>query len=161
MPKFTWHTHPVPDHLPVRQVYGFLFVPDGRLLIRLDHGKHSLPGGRPEVGEVHYRDILRREAHEEVTVDIGDPHYLGYQCVDDGIAPYAQVRMAALITLAHPPLPDPDSGRTYDRLLVHPGKAGDLLAWGETGYQQASAAAEAAVAVFGLPADGLPESGHL
>ncbi|MGI8305713.1 NUDIX domain-containing protein [Saccharopolyspora sp. ASAGF58] len=161
MPKFTWHTNAVPEGLPVRQVYGFLFVPDGRLLIRLDGNKHSLPGGRPEPGEAEYVDILRRETMEEVTVDIGEPHYLGYQCVDDGISPYAQVRMAALITTVHPSEPDPDSGRIYRRLLVHPGKAGDLLAWGETGYQQATAAADAAVNVFELPCSGLPETGYL
>ncbi|WP_233575892.1 NUDIX domain-containing protein [Saccharopolyspora rhizosphaerae] len=161
MPKFSWHTDPVPAGLAVRQVYGFLFVPDGRLLIRLDGSKHTLPGGRPEPGEVTYSEILRREAMEEVTVDIGEPYYLGYQCVDDGISPYAQVRMAALISRSHPPAPDPDSGRTYRRLLVHPSKAGDLLAWGETGYLQATAAAEAAVAVLGLSADDLPPSGEL
>ncbi|GAA4615822.1 NUDIX domain-containing protein [Saccharopolyspora hordei] len=161
MPKFSWHTCAVPEGLPVRQVYGFLFVTDGRVLLRVDGKKHTLPGGRPEPGEVEYRDILRRESMEEVTVDIDEPHYLGYQCVDDGISPYAQVRMAAVISKVHPPAPDPDSGRTYRRLLVHPGKVGDLLAWGETGYLQATAAAEAAVEVFGLPSDGLPDTGDL
>ncbi len=69
--------------------------------------------------------------------------------------------MAALISCAYPPAPDPDSGRTYRRLLVHPSKAGDLLAWGETGYLQATAAAEAAVEILGLPADGLPAASEL
>ncbi|GAA2353478.1 hypothetical protein GCM10009854_34400 [Saccharopolyspora halophila] len=161
MPKFSWHTDAVPAGLAVRQVYGFLFVPDGRLLIRVDGSKHTLPGGRPEPGEIAYADILRRESMEEVTVDIHEPHYLGYQCVDDGISPYAQVRMAAVISRVHPGAPDPDSGRTYRRLLVHPSKAGDLLAWGETGYLQATAAAEAAVEVLGLPSDSLPPSGDL
>lgn len=161
MPKFSWHTDAVPAGLAVRQVYGFLFVPDGRLLIRVDGSKHTLPGGRPEPGEIEYADILRRESMEEVTVDIHEPHYLGYQCVDDGVSPYAQVRMAAVISRVHPGAPDPDSGRTYRRLLVHPGKAGDLLAWGETGYLQATAAAEAAVEVLGLPSGSLPSSGDL
>lgn len=161
MPKFTWHTSAVPETLPVRQVYGFLFVPDGRLLLRLDGRKHSLPGGRPEPGEERYVDILRRETLEEVTVEIDEPHYLGFQCVDDGFSPYAQVRMAAVVTKVHPPAPDPDNGRIYRRLLVHPCKAGDLLAWGETGYLQAGAAADAAVRVFGLPGDGLPDAGDL
>ncbi|GAA4881097.1 MULTISPECIES: NUDIX hydrolase [Saccharopolyspora] len=161
MPRFSWHTEAVPGPLPVRQVYGFLFVPDGRLLIRLDRTKHSLPGGRPEPGEWRYADILRRETMEEVTLDIAFPHYLGYQLVDDGISPYAQVRMAAVIIGVHPAAPDPDSGRTYRRLLVHPGKAGDLLAWGETGYLQADAAAAAAIDVLGLPHDALPDNGEL
>ncbi|MCA1187210.1 MULTISPECIES: NUDIX hydrolase [Saccharopolyspora] len=161
MAKFTWHTRAVPGGLPVRQVYGFLFAPDGRVLIRVDGAKHSLPGGRPEPGESAYVDILRRETYEEVTLDIAEPHYLGYQCVDDGHSPYAQVRMVAEISRVHPPEPDPDNGRTYLRLLVHPGKAGDLLNWGETGHQQAAAAANAAIAVLGLPHQGLPDSGYL
>lgn len=157
MAKFSWHTSSVPAELPVRQVYGFLFAQDGRLLIRVDGTKHSLPGGKPEPGEEVYADILRRETFEEVTCDIAEPHYLGYQRVDDGIAPYAQVRMVSIITGVHPCLPDPDNGRTYRRLLTHPGKAGDLLNWGSTGHQQSAAAADAACAVLGLPRDGLPE----
>lgn len=161
MAKFTWCTSEVPDGLPVRQVYGFLFATDGRLLIRVDGAKHSLPGGRPEPGESAYSDIIRRETLEEVTVEIDEPLYLGYQCVDDGITPYAQVRMASRITTVHPPAPDPDNGRLYRRLLVHPSKAGDLLNWGESGHLQAAAAAEMAISALGLPHCGLPEAGYI
>ncbi|GAB3291154.1 NUDIX hydrolase [Parasphingorhabdus pacifica] len=161
MAKFTWCTNEVPDGLPVRQVYGFLFASDGRLLIRVDGPKHSLPGGRPEPGESTYSDILRRESLEEVTVDIDDPHYLGYQCVDDGIAPYAQVRMVSRITRVHPPAPDPDNGRIYRRLLIHPDKAGELLNWGESGHLQAAAAANAAIARLSLPRTRLPEAVYI
>ncbi len=161
MAKFSWHTGAVPDGLPVRQVYGFLFSRDGRLLIRVDGGKHSLPGGKPEPGERAYADILRRETLEEVTINIEDPHYLGYQCVDDGIQPYAQVRMVSIITRVYPCAPDPDNGRTYLRLLTHPNKAGDLLNWGSTGHQQSSAAAHAAIAVLGLPNHGLPRESYI
>lgn len=98
MAKFSWHTGAVPEGLPVRQVYGFLFSRDGRLLIRVDGTKHSLPGGKPEPGELAYADILRRETLEEVTINIEEPHYLGYQRVDDGVQPYAQVRMVSIIT---------------------------------------------------------------
>lgn len=161
MAKFSWHTDPVPEHLPVRQVYGFLFAPDGRLLIRVDGTKHSLPGGRPEPGESAYTDILRRETFEEVTLDIEEPHYLGFQCVDDGISAYAQVRMVAIISTVHAAAPDPDNGRTYLRLLTHPGKAGDLLNWGSTGHQQATAAADAAVTALGLSCQGLPGESYI
>ncbi len=163
MAEFIWHTTPVPNDIQVRQVYGFLFVDDGRLLIRVDGHKHSLPGGRPESGEVTYAAVLRREAREEVTVDIDEPHYLGYQQVDehDGTPPYAQIRMIARIATVHPSAPDPDNGRTYHRLLVHPGKAGDLLNWGKVGHQQASAATEAAITVLGLPHEGLPPDTYI
>lgn len=161
MAKFSWHTAAVPAGMPVRQVYGFLFAPDGRVLIRVDGGKNSLPGGRPEPGESEYVDVLRRETFEEVTLDIADPHYLGYQLVDDGYAPYAQVRMVARIRAVHAPEPDPDNGRTYLRLLVDPGQAGDLLNWGDTGHRQSAAAARAATTVLGLPCNGLPPSEYL
>jgi len=161
MAKFSWHTSAVPAALPVRQVYGFLFAPDGRVLLRVDGTKNSLPGGRPEPGESAYVDVLRRETFEEVTLDIGEPHYLGYQLVDDGHTPYAQVRMVAKIRAVHAPEPDPDNGRTYLRLLVHPGQAGELLNWGETGHRQSAAAARAAVSVLGLPRDGFPAPEYL
>ncbi|QUH03014.1 NUDIX hydrolase [Saccharopolyspora erythraea] len=161
MARFRWFTHSVPDGLPVRQVYGFLFASDGRVLIRVDGAKHSLPGGRPEPGERTYADILRRETYEEVTADITDPHYLGYQRVDDGIAPYAQVRMVASLAKVYPPAPDPDNGRTYRRLLVPPGRAGELLNWGVSGRKQASAAAAAAIAVLGLPHHDLPAPSYI
>lgn len=161
MARFTWCASEVPDGLPVRQVYGFLFATDGRLLIRVDGAKHSLPGGRPEPGESTYSEILRREAFEEVTVEIDEPHYLGYQRVDDGIAPYAQVRMVSRISTVHPPAPDPDNGRLYRRLLVHPGKAGDLLNWGESGHLQVAAAADAAVSTLELPHCGFPDPDYI
>ncbi|GAA2794403.1 NUDIX hydrolase [Saccharopolyspora taberi] len=161
MARFRWFTHAVPEGLPVRQVYGFLFASDGRVLIRVDGAKHSLPGGRPELGESTYADILRRETLEEVTSEITDPHYLGYQCVDDGVSPYAQVRMVASLARVHPPAPDPDNGRTYRRLLVHPDDAGDLLNWGTSGHMQATAAAEAAITVLGLPHRGLPAPSYI
>ena len=161
MAKFRWSTDAVPEGLPVRQVYGFLFASDGRVLIRVDGAKHSLPGGRPEPGESTYADILRRETYEEVTADITEPHYIGYQRVDDGISPYAQVRMVASLAKVYPAAPDPDNGRTYRRLLVHPCRAGDLLNWGTSGHKQASAAAEAAIAVLGLPCRGLPAASYI
>jgi 8-oxo-dGTP diphosphatase len=163
MTRITWRTNPVPPDMQVRQVYGFLFHPDGRLLIRVDGSKHSLPGGRPEAGETVYADILSRESLEEVTAEIADPHYLGYQEVDEqnGTAPYAQVRMAARIHTLHPRRPDPDNGRTYRRLFVHPQTAAALLGWGDVGDLQVTAAARAAITQLGLPADNLPDPTYL
>lgn len=33
MVKFIWHEAPVPEKLPVRQVYGVLFTDDGRIML--------------------------------------------------------------------------------------------------------------------------------
>ncbi|MGH3384925.1 MAG: NUDIX hydrolase [Nocardioidaceae bacterium] len=154
MPEFTWHAEAVPAELLVRQVYGFCFDSAGRLLMRVDGSKHSLPGGRPESGEEDdYETTLRRECWEEVHIDLDQPYYLGYQRVDesDGTAPYAQVRMIALIRRIAAAAPDPDNGKTYGRHLVDPAAAGDLLGWGVHGHRQAEAAARLAQHTFDLP----------
>jgi 8-oxo-dGTP diphosphatase len=163
MAEFTWHPRPVPAAMAVRQVYGFLFMPDGRLLIRIDGAKNSLPGGRPEPGEDGYIEVLQREAMEEVTVEIDQTHYLGYQCVDeqDGTPPYAQVRMVARIAAVLPQRPDPDNGRIYRRYLVDPAKAADLLGWGELGHQQAAAAVQVAANLLDLPRHDLPTNSYI
>ncbi|HEX3733500.1 MAG TPA: NUDIX domain-containing protein [Mycobacteriales bacterium] len=152
MIEYIGRTSVCPDDLQVRQVYGFLFADDGRVLIRVDGGKHSLPGGRPEPGETTHAEILRREVWEEVIMTIHDPHYIGYQAVDhhDGTPPYAQIRMVARIKDVHPIAPDPDNGRTYRRLLVAPEQAGDLLNW-TSGRNQLTAAAHAATTALQLP----------
>lgn len=153
MTEFTWHTDPVPASTPIRQVYGFCFDTCGRLLIRIDGAEHSLPGGRPEPDDADIAATLARECLEEVQVTINEPVYLGYQRVDDrdGHPPYAQVRMVALVTEIRPAHPDTDTGRTYRRLLTTPTEAGDLLAWGEPGRQQAAAAAALAADRLGVP----------
>ncbi|MFI6579474.1 NUDIX domain-containing protein [Nocardiopsis sp. NPDC050513] len=153
MTDFTWHTDPVPPDMRVRQVYGFLFDEEGRVLLRVEGSTSSLPGGRPEPQDTDFGATLRREADEEVTADIGTPHYLGYQRVDDrdGTPPYAQVRMVARVNGLRESRPDPDTGRTYQREFVAPHVAADRLAWGEPGRLQVAAAAEAARSLLNLP----------
>ncbi|WP_258308929.1 NUDIX domain-containing protein [Streptomyces sp. NWU339] len=48
---FPFHTGPAPEDLPVHQVWGWLFAPDGRVLVLLepDTGAACLPGGTPEL----------------------------------------------------------------------------------------------------------------
>ncbi|MFA5798340.1 MAG: NUDIX hydrolase [Patescibacteria group bacterium] len=153
MTTFSWHTQPVPDGMRIRQVYGFCFDTHGRLLMRSEGAKHSLPGGRPEADE-DLAATLTRECYEEVHAVIKRPVYLGYQQVDDqnGEPPYAQVRMVALIAEIREARPDPDTGRTYGRLLTSAARAGELLDWGELGRIQSSAAAIVAATKFGVPA---------
>lgn len=47
---YKWIESEVPIGLEVRQVYGFIFSPDGRILLLEDEGRYSLPGGKPENG---------------------------------------------------------------------------------------------------------------
>ncbi|MER5636907.1 NUDIX hydrolase [Kitasatospora sp. NPDC002227] len=150
---------PVPDGLPVKQSWGWLFVPDGRVLTLVNprDGVVSLPGGslEPEDAGDPGR-ALAREAGEEAQAVIGPPHYLGYLYDRVGSAngghECARVRMAAALRAAGPTAPDPASGRHYRRLLVAPGLAVELLGWGAPGLRQARAAVAAAVALLGVPA---------
>lgn len=153
MTLFSWHIQPVPSGIQIRQVYGFCFDDAGRLLMRIDGAKHSLPGGRPEVGE-DLAATLARECIEEVQVVIESPVYLGYQLVDDenGQPPYAQARMVAHIAEIRIAMPDPDTGRTYGRLLTSAANGGELLNWGDLGREQGSAAAQIAIMKYGIPA---------
>ena len=152
MPIFTWHTTSVPSNILVRQVYGFCFDTAGRVLLRADGNKYSLPGGRPEHEETGFIETLIRECLEEVNTVVERVHFLGYQLVDDqdGSAAYAQVRLVALVQKIRTRLPDPDTGRTYDRLLTSANRAGELLNWGRIGFEQSRAAGEMAAKIFNL-----------
>ncbi|MDH6133498.1 8-oxo-dGTP pyrophosphatase MutT (NUDIX family) [Kitasatospora sp. MAA4] len=150
---------PVPQWLPVKQSWGWLFARDGRVLTLVNpkDGIVSLPGGslEPEDGG-DPGAALAREAAEEAQAVIGPAHYLGYLYDRVGSAngghECARVRMAARLCAVGPSAPDPASGRHYRRLLVAPGLAVELLGWGEPGLRQARAAVGAAVRQLGVPA---------
>ncbi|GGQ95734.1 hypothetical protein [Kitasatospora griseola] len=155
-----WHAGlAVPEGLPVKQSWGWLFAPDGRVLTLVNprDGVVSLPGGSLEAEDAGDPGAtLAREAAEEAQALIGPPVYLGYLYDRVGSAngghECARVRMAAALHGVAPSAPDPASGRHYRRLLVAPGLAVELLGWGAAGLQQARAAVAAAVAVLGVPA---------
>ena len=148
----------VPSGLPVKQSWGWLFAPDGRVLTLVNpkDGIVSLPGGSLEPEDAGDPGAaLAREAGEEAQAVIGAPHYLGYLYDRVGSAngghECARVRMAAALLAVGPTVPDPASGRHYRRLLVAPGLAVELLGWGEAGLRQARAAVASAVARLGVP----------
>ncbi|MFJ4674665.1 MULTISPECIES: hypothetical protein [unclassified Kitasatospora] len=160
-PNAGWPWRPaeaVPAGLPVKQSWGWLFAPDGRVLTLVNprDGVVSLPGGslEPEDAGDPGR-ALAREAAEEAQALIGGPVYLGYLYDRVGSAngghECARVRMAAALLGAGPSAPDPASGRHYRRLLVAPGLAVELLGWGLPGLRQARAAVAAAAARWGVP----------
>ena len=156
MATFTWHDGEVPSNLKVRQVYGLIFTRDGRMLMKVENkskGKvYSLAGGTPESFDKDKEATLRRELIEEVNTTIESPIMVGYQEVDEqnGIPPYAQVRMVAYIDNIGPCLPDPDNGKTYERLLTSPSRVIELLNWGEVGKLQVEAALKIAKEELGL-----------
>lgn len=136
----TWFEGEVPKGMQVRQVYGVVFTQDGRTLLKIDEHKgkkyYSLVGGTPEVFDDGHEATLRREMLEEANVTLKDKLcLLGYQQVegDQGRPAYAQMRMVGLIENIGKKKPDPDNGRTYERLLTTPEKAIKLLGWGDIG----------------------------
>ena len=127
MVEFIWRGDaPIPPTMPVTQVYGVLFDGDGNILIRNDEGICGLIGGTPEKGETR-EQTLQREALEEVNCEISDLHYLGYQEVRGDGEPYAQLRYIAKVKNVGPVRPDPDNGKTYERLFVAPAVAIKLI----------------------------------
>lgn len=162
----------VPPGLRVKQSWGWLFAPDGRVLTLVNprDGIVSLPGGSLEAEDGGDPGAaLAREAAEEARAVIGTAYYLGYLYDRVGSAngghECARVRMAAPLHAVGPTAPDPASGRHYRRLLVAPGLAVELLGWGGPGLRQARAAVEVAVRLLGIPAaanetiEELPPSG--
>ncbi|MFJ6213430.1 NUDIX domain-containing protein [Streptomyces sp. NPDC092296] len=161
-PVADWPWRPgeeVPGQLPVKQCWGWLFAPDGRVLTLVNprDGAVGLPGGslEPQDGG-DPAAALAREAAEEAQAVIAAPRYLGYLYDRVGAAnggrECARVRMAAALCSVGPTRPDSASGRHYRRLLVAPGLAVELLGWGAPGVRQAWAAVRAAVDRLGVPA---------
>ena len=157
MAMFTWHNGEVPEGLPVTQVWGIFFSGDGRILLKSEmaDGKkvYSMAGGTPEPFDADRVATLRREAIEEINTTIFDPAVIvGYQTYvgKDKNTRNAQLRMAAIIDKIGPLQPDPASGQTYDRILVHPEKAIKLLSWTDTGEAQIKEAVRVAKAKLGI-----------
>ena len=153
MSTYRWVESEVPQGLEIRQAYGFIFNPDGRILLLEDEGQYNLPGGKPEMGE-SLAETLVREAEEEVQVTISSIAYLGYQLIEED-EKFAQVRLVALVDETRRAAIDPSTWRQYMRLWVPPIHANDLLGWGESGRQQIASAINAAL-MFGVNWDGSP-----
>lgn len=153
MVAYQWIESEVPEGLQVRQVYGFLFDVDGRVLLLEDEGQYNLPGGKPENTET-VAETLARETLEEVQTTIISCEYLGYQLVEEEER-FAQVRLVATIGRIFSADVDPSTGRKYIRLLVPPKELNGYLGWDESGEQQI-ACAVAAASRFGVRWDGTP-----
>ena len=129
---------------------------DGRRLLKVENKNdrkiYSLAGGKPEIYDKDNETTLRRELIEEINTTIKEPILIGYQVVDEGNgkAPYAQVRMVALIDEIGEKKIDPDKGKLYDRLLTNRDKAIELLDWGKSGKQQIEAAYKMAKEKFNI-----------
>lgn len=139
----TWHSGPVPPGLSVRQSWGWLFAPDGRVLLLLEpNGAPVLPGGTPEPEDQgDHIATLRRESLEEAAAHLGEPVFMGHLLDHDGSG--ARVRFAAPLTRLDAPQPDPATGHTYTRVLATPEQALTLFDWGPPAAGQLAAVHQA------------------
>ncbi|MEU9006789.1 NUDIX domain-containing protein [Streptomyces sp. NPDC048551] len=119
-----WRPGPVPAHLPVRERSGWLFAPDGRVLLlvaRATGAAHlPAPAAQPATGAVP----------------------LGYRYADGGAAARTVARLTAVAPAADP---------AYARLLATPEQVRELSDWGPAGREEL-AAVHAARAQLCLPA---------
>ena len=150
MINYKWYNENVPKDLEIKQVYGIVFNEDGKIFLRIDDGIYKLTGGRPEIKDKSMEETLKREFIEEANIIIENIHFLGYQLVNEnnGIKPYAQVRMIAQIDKIFENRPDLDNGKLYKRVFKTPEETIKLLNWGETGKKQIEAAVELARKYF-------------
>ena len=136
MVKMTWYYGEPPKDMTVRQVYAIVFDEQGRTMLKAENINnkmyYGMIGGTPENFDKDRIDTLKREYLEEVNTTLKDPIYLvGYQIIegDKDLPPYAQIRMVAMIDKIGEKKPDPDNGKTFDRILTSPEKAIQLLGW--------------------------------
>ena len=157
MVKITWYYGEPPKDMPVRQVYAIVFDEYGRTMLKTENVEnkfiYGMIGGTPEVFDADRIATLKREFMEEVNTTLKDPVYLvGYQVIDGDkdLPPYAQIRMVAMIDKIGTKQPDPNNGKTYDRILTTPEKAIKLLGWGESAEKPINRAFEIAQEKFNL-----------
>jgi 8-oxo-dGTP pyrophosphatase MutT (NUDIX family) len=107
---FAWCPQPVPDGVPVVQVYGWLLDDAGRVLVQDTGTRFNLPGGSPEPGDADLAATAAREAVEESQITVTEVVYLGYEQAQRAGQPQALVRTVGRIGQFHPRHPDPDGG---------------------------------------------------
>ncbi|WP_371614450.1 NUDIX domain-containing protein [Streptomyces sp. NBC_00454] len=121
----TWHPGPasVPAHLPLRDPAGWLFAPDGRVLLLIARATGTAHLPSPKAGTT------------------AGAFPLGHRYADQCAHPRTAARLTAV-----PPGPDP----AYARLLATPEQVRELSDWGPAG-QEELAAVHAARTHLSLP----------
>lgn len=158
-----WLEGTPPLGLPVTQVYGFCFTPEGKIVVLDDGGAFNLPGGKPKPGE-SYEQTLQREAVEEVQVALREVHLFGYRFIEhdpetEGGRPFAQLRAVALVDEEFPRAADPATGRVYRRHACAGGDVARLLDWGRDGEVQVACACKLAQRLWSFASDEGPPIG--
>ncbi|HEV7628993.1 MAG TPA: NUDIX hydrolase, partial [Streptomyces sp.] len=160
---WTWHPDATPpEELPLKEVLGWLFVPDGRVVLTVEPHPEpemriaTLPGGTVEGEDADPVVTLVRESVDKARLGLDEPAAVGWLHDTTGAdygnsGPCARLRVAAPVTRIFPASPDLSTGRTFIRLLAAPERAAALLGLGESGHGQASLAAKIAGEEWGIP----------
>lgn len=144
---------PAPSGTPVREVRGWLFVPDGRVVLTVDPhpepGKRipTLPGGTAPPDGPPATALVRRAAELTRLALGGEPLAL----TPSPASPGGLQQLAAPVAGVGPVAAVPATGRAPLRLLAEPARAAELLGGGELRSHAARAAASA-VLHWHLPA---------
>ncbi|MET7301983.1 NUDIX hydrolase [Embleya sp. NPDC005575] len=147
-----WHEdEPIPAGTPVGRAAGWLFDPEGRVLLVGDpDGGYALPGGGAEPEDADALATLTREVAEEANAVLGKITHVGYLSDPDGSD--VRSRSAARIAALGPLVPDPATGWSWSRALVTPRRAAVLLGDGyDTRLPQVLAAQRIAHERLGVP----------
>lgn len=108
----TWHPGPAPAHLTPQEPAGWLFAPDGRVLLLIARATGAAHLPPPTAGRT------------------AGALPLGYRYADQGAHPRTAARLTAL-----PPGPD----LAYARLLATPEQVRELSDWGPAGHEELAA----------------------
>jgi ADP-ribose pyrophosphatase YjhB (NUDIX family) len=134
--RWTWHGDRVAQHLPIADIAGWLFAPDGRVLtlIHPSTGCVALPGGPQDKEHADPAATLMRHARAQARVSVGELRYLGYLHDDDGDPngerAVARMRLAATFAPDTSSVGTPESEEPWVRALATPEQVADLCDWG-------------------------------
>jgi 8-oxo-dGTP pyrophosphatase MutT (NUDIX family) len=131
----------------VTQVYGFLFIENGKICIvsHNDGRLWALPGGGPEPEDKSYEETLIRESDEEADIEIANIKALGYIEGDYRDKPQGKrqhIRMYGEIIKINEQTIDPAYGKILLRKFIKPEEFLDYCPWGKTGKRMIEMAVE-------------------
>ncbi|MFB8034027.1 NUDIX domain-containing protein [Streptomyces sp. NPDC056004] len=141
---YPWHEGPSPHERTVTKVQGWLFAPDGRILVLLEPetGTAHLPGGVPEPQDQgDPASTLCRETAKLAAALLRTPLLLGH--LTDPRTRHTHLRYAARFTDTGAPPAGPETGRSHTRILATPEQAIQLFDWGEQTTTQLAAVHQA------------------
>ncbi|MGW0855070.1 NUDIX domain-containing protein [Streptomyces sp. NPDC002690] len=135
--RHPWRPSTTPPRLHAAEARGWLFAPDGRVLVLLDPatGAARLPGaGSAAQDGGDPVATLRRGAGDEAAARIGTPLLLGHLTAPAGQP--GRLRYAATLDGVGPAPTGQAAGPVHTRVLATPEQAAELFDWGPPAAEQ-------------------------